>query len=159
MNGKDIEIGKTYNEWKQQQKLNNAGCGTPILAAIILSIVMVLSSCATKKQIEYVDREVVKYQKEIVHDTLIQHTHDSIYHTIFQKGDTIYDTKYVEKTKLRDRVVYKTDTCYRDAIRTQIKEKTVEKQIIPKWCYFSLVVCILFIIFAIVKLIQWVQTI
>lgn len=157
MNGKDIEIGKTYNEWKQQQNLNNAGCGTPILAAIILSIVMVLSSCATKKQIEYVDREVVKYQKKIVHDTLIQHTHDSIYHTIFQKGDTIYDTKYVEKTKWRDRVVYKTDTCYRDAIRTQIKEKTVEKQIIPKIFRISLIFSILCCIFAIIKIIRYIQ--
>ena len=159
MNGKDVEIGKMYNEWKQQQTLNNAGCGTSILAAIILSIVIVLSSCATKTKIEYVDREVVKYQKEVVHDTLIQHTHDSVYHTIFQKGDTIYDTKYVEKTKWRDRVVCKTDTCYRDSIRTQIKEKTVEKQKIPKWCYFSLVVCVIFLIFAFRKLIQWLQTI
>jgi len=118
-----------------------------------------ICSCATHKSIEYVDREVVKYQKEVVHDTLLQHTHDSIYHTVFQKGDTIYDTKYVEKTKWRDRVVYKTDTCYRDSICTQIKEKTVEKLIIPKWCYFSLVVCAIFLIFASRKLIQWLQTI
>jgi hypothetical protein len=146
-----------YAKIMQESLMQRNGCGQTMLATIIIAIILVLSSCATKKQIEYVDREVVKYQKEIVHDTLIQHTHDSIYHTIFQKGDTIYDTKYVEKTKLRDRVVCKTDTCYRDSIRTQIKEKTVEKQKIPKWCYFSLVVCILFIIFAFVKLIRWLQ--
>ena len=159
MDKKDVEIGRMYNELKQQQIFNNAGCGTPILAAIILFIVMVLSSCATKTKIEYVDREVVKYQKEFVHDTLIQHTHDSIYHTVFQKGDTIYDTKYVEKTKWRDRVVVKTDTCYRDSIQTVINESVKEKQIIPKWCYFCLVVCVLFLIFAIRKLIRWLQTI
>ena len=135
------------------------GCGQPMIAMIIVAIILLFSSCATKTKIEYVDREVVKYQKELVHDTLLQHTHDSVYHTVFQKGDTVYDTKYVEKTKWRDRVVYKTDTCYRDSICTQIKEKTVEKQKIPKWCYFSLVVCVIFLIFAFRKLVQWLQTI
>lgn len=116
----------------------------------------VVCSCATRKSIEYVDREVVKYQKELVHDTLIQHTHDSVYHTVFQKGDTIYDTKYVEKTKWRDRVVYKTDTCYKDSISVQVQKKTVEVQKIPKWCYFCLVLCILFAIFALRKLVLWI---
>lgn len=121
----------------------------------ILATCMVCS-CATRKSIEYVDREVVKYQNELVHDTLIQHTHDSVYHTVFQKGDTIYDTKYVEKTKLRDRVVYKTDTCYKDSISVQVQKKTVEVQKNPKWCYFCLVFCILFAIFALRKLVLWI---
>lgn len=125
----------------------------------VILVTCVVCSCATRKSIEYVDREVVKYQKEVVHDTLLQHTHDSIYHTVFQKGDTIYDTKYVEKTKWRDKIVYKIDTCYRDSVYTQIKEKTVERQIIPKWCYFCLVVCAIFLIFAFRKLIQWLQII
>lgn len=133
------------------------GCGQPMLAAIIIAIILIFSSCATKKQIEYVDREVVKYQKELVHDTLIQHTHDSVYHTVFQKGDTIYDTKYVEKTKYRDRVVVRIDTCYRDSVQTVIKESVKEKQIIPKWCYYLLVFSIIVIIFAIVKVIRWLQ--
>jgi hypothetical protein len=126
---------------------------------LILFAVLMFCSCATKRQIEYVDREVVKYQKEVVHDTLIQHTHDSVYHTIIQKGDTVYDTKYVEKTKWRDRVVVKTDTCYRDSIQTIIKESVKEKQKTPKWCYFCLAFCVIFLIFAFRKLIQWLQTI
>lgn len=126
---------------------------------LILFAVLTLCSCATRTKIEYIDREVVKYQKEVVHDTLLQHTHDSVYHTVFQKGDTVYDTRYVEKTRWRDRVVYKTDTCYRDSVYTQTKEKTVEKKIIPKWCYFCLVVSVIFLIFAFRKLIQWLQTI
>ena len=133
------------------------GCGQPMLATIIIAIVLMFSSCATKKQIEYVDREVVKYQKELVHDTLIQHTHDSVYHTVFQKGDTVFDTKYVEKTKWRDKIVCKIDTCYRDSIQTVIKESVKEKQIIPKWCYYLLVFSIIVIIFAIVKVIRWLQ--
>ena len=148
-----------YAKIMQESLTQRNGCGQPMLATIIIAIILIFSSCATKKQIEYVDREVVKYQKELVHDTLIQHTHDSVYHTVFQKGDTVFDTKYVEKTKWRDRVVVKTDTCYRDSIQTVIKESVKEKQIIPKWCYFCLVVCAIFLIFAIRKLIRWLQTI
>lgn len=124
---------------------------------LFISTVILVCSCATRKSVEYVDREVVKYQKEVVHDTLIQHTHDSVYHTIFQKGDTVFDTKYVEKTKWRDRVVVKTDTCYRDSIQVKIMESVKEKQITPRWCYVSLVFCAVFFIFAIVKVIRWVQ--
>ena len=124
---------------------------------LVLFAVLMICSCATKTKIEYVDREVVKYQKQVVHDTLINNIHDSVYHTVFQRGDTIYDTQYVEKTKYRDRVVVKTDTCYRDSIQVQIKESVVEKQKIPKWCYYCLVVSVLFIIFALIKLIRWLQ--
>ena len=124
---------------------------------LFISIVITLCSCATRKSIEYVDREVVKYQKEVVHDTLFQHTHDSVYHTVFQKGDTVFDTKYIERIRWRDRAVVKTDTCYRDSIQTVIKESVKEKQIIPKWCYFCLVVCAIFLIFALIKLVLWLQ--
>lgn len=123
----------------------------------ILFTILVFYSCATKTKIEYVDRDVVKYETKIQHDTLINNIHDSVYHTVFQKGDTIYDTKYVEKTKYRDRVVVRIDTCYRDSIQTVIKESVKEKQIIPKWCYYLLVFSIIVIIFAIVKVIRWLQ--
>jgi hypothetical protein len=126
---------------------------------ILLFLVIGLCSCATKTKIEYVDREVVKYKTIVQHDTLIQNTHDSIYHTIYQKGDTVYDTKYIEKTRWRDKVVVKTDTCYRDSIRTEIRESVVEKQKIPKWCYVSLVISAIFVIFAIGKFVKWLQVI
>lgn len=135
----------------------HGGCGTPLYAVIIVGVLLLLCSCATKTKIEYVDREVVKWQKEIVHDTLMQHTHDSIYYTVFQKGDTVYSTKYVEKTRWRDKIVVKTDTCYRDSIQTQIKETVVEKQKIPKRCYLCLGVCIIFLIFTFIKLVRWLQ--
>lgn len=123
----------------------------------ILFTILVFYSCATKTKIEYVDREVVKYETKIQHDTLINNIHDSVYHTVFQKGDTIYDTKYVEKTKYRDRVVVQIDTCYRDSIQTVIKESVKEKQIIPNWCYYLLIFSIIVIIFVIVKVIRWLQ--
>ena len=123
----------------------------------VLFTVLILCSCATRTKIEYVDKEVVKYQKQVVHDTLINNIHDSVYHTVFQRGDTIYDTKYVEKTKYRATVVVKTDTCYRDSIQVQVKESVIEKQKIPKWCYYCLGICVLFVIFAFIKLVQWLQ--
>lgn len=118
---------------------------------IVLSIIL-LSSCATKKEIKYVDREVVKYQVVVQHDTLIQNTHDSIYHTIFQKGDTVYNTKYVQKIQYKDRIVEKIDTCYTDSTHILKETVTQEKKIIPKWCYFSLLAWIIIIIFVFLKL-------
>ena len=154
MNNKDF-----CNRVWEDSPMGHIGCGSPIVATIIITLILVFSSCATKTKIEYVDREVVRYETKIQHDTLINNIHDSVYHTVFQKGDTIYDTKYVEKTKYRDRVVVRIDTCYRDSIQTVIKESVKEKQITPKWCYYLLVFSILVIIFAIVKVIRWLQTI
>ena len=140
--------------WQRQQMMNN-GCGTPFYAIIIVAIIMMFSSCATKTKIEYRDRIVDHYNTVVQHDTLREHTSDSVFEKIYVKGDTVYNTKYVEKTKWRDRIVYKTDTCYRDSICTQIKEKTVEKQIIPKLCYYSIVFSVLFLIFALIKFTRW----
>lgn len=147
----------TKEEKEYYDYMLNNGCGTPLYAMIILGMIFLLCSCSTKKHVEYVDREVVRYETKIQHDTLINNVHDSIYHTVFQKGDTVYDTKYVEKTKWRDKIVYRSDTVYRDSIQVQEMETTVEKQKILKWCYYSLAVCILFVIFAIVKVVRWVQ--
>lgn len=122
---------------------------------MVAAVVILLSACATKTKVEYVDREVVKYETKIQHDTLYNDVHDSIYHTIFQKGDTVYNTKYVEHIKWKERIVCKIDTLFRDSVSIQIKENTVEKKIIPNWCYYSLVVWIILIIFAVIKVYKW----
>ena len=129
------------------------------IALFVSTIVMlnVLTSCSLLKKIEYRDLVVDHYNTVTVHDTTKIKEKDSTYHFIRVVNDTVFDTKYVEKTKYRDRVVVKTDTCYRDSIQVQIKESVVEKQKIPKWCYYCLVVSILFIIFALVKLVRWLQ--
>lgn len=132
------------------------GNGLRIAIIVVVAIIM-LSSCATKTKIEYRDRIVDHYNTVVQHDTLREHTSDSIFEKIYVKGDTVYNTKYVEKTKYRDRVVVRIDTCYRDSIQTVIKESVKEKQIIPKWCYYLLVFSIIVIIFAIVKVIRWLQ--
>ena len=128
-----------------------------LLLALGVFLVVFFPCCSTKKQIEYVDREVVKYETKIQHDTIINNIHDSVYHTIFQRGDTIFDTKYVEKFKYRDKIVYRIDTCYKDSINIQIKENTIEKYKTPTWCYYCLILCIIFIAIIIYKIIRWIQ--
>lgn len=145
-------------QWRQQQ-LMNSGCGTPVLYAIIIAVIMLFSSCATKTKIEYRDRDVVKYNTSYVHDTTFVEKHDSVYHTIFQKGDTVYDTKYVERTRWRDNIVVKKDTCWRDSIVTIKKETVKEVTKIPKLFKITFVFSILVIIFAVVKSIRWLQII
>lgn len=125
----------------------------------LIAIVAVLTSCATKKHIEYVDREVVRYEVQVQHDTTVINTHDSIYHTIFQKGDTVFNTKYVERIRYRDRVVLQYDTLWRDSIRTEYRQVTVEKRIVPRWCWYSLLLCIVFIAYATIRLLKWLKVI
>lgn len=122
---------------------------------LVVSLIM-CCSCATKTKIEYVDREVVRYETKIQHDTLINNIHDSIYHTVYQKGDTVYDVKYKEIVKFRDKVVIKTDTCWRDSIQVQTKEVTRVKKVTPKWCYLSLLGCLVAVVLLIFKVKKWI---
>ena len=142
--------------WQQQQMMNN-GCGTPFYAIIIVAIVMMFSSCATKTKIEYRDRIVDYYNTIVQHDTLREHTSDSIFEKIYVKGDTVYNTKYVEKTRWRDRIVERHDTCWRDSVVTEYKKTTKEVTKIPKLFWISMCFSILVIIFAFVKLFRWLQ--
>lgn len=128
-------------------------------AAYILLTLLLLTSCATKKHIEYVDREVVRYEVQVRHDTTVINTHDSIYHTIIQRGDTVYNTKYVERIKYLDKYVYLHDTVYRNIMQTQTVKTTVEKKVVPKWAYYSLAICVLFLIYATIRLLKWLKVI
>lgn len=120
---------------------------------LILSCVLLVCSCATKTKVEYIDREVVRYETKIQHDTLINNVHDSI--SVVQKGDTVYVDRW--HTAIKERIVSRVDTCWRDSLLTEIKEIAVERKIIPNWCYFSLVVCVIIVIFAVLKLIRWLR--
>ena len=135
------------NLWRESFCTNKLGCGTPMFAVIVVGILIFLSSCAAKTHVEYVDREVVRYESKIQIDTLINNVHDSVY--VERNGDTVFVNKW--HTAIREKIKERTDTCWRDSVMIETKEKIVEKQIIPKWCYGSLVVCLLFIIFAIIK--------
>jgi hypothetical protein len=145
------------NLWRQCT-LTNCGCGTYVYAIIAFIVILALSSCATKTRIEYRDRDVNHYITNVVHDTLIDKTTDSVFYEVKVKGDTVFSTKYKERTRWRDRIVEKHDTCFRDSIVTVKKETTVEVVKIPKIYRISLLFSILVIIFAIIKALRWVRT-
>lgn len=128
-----------------------------ILFIWILFGIICFTSCATKTKIEYRDRIVDHYNTIVQHDTLRENTSDSIFEKIYVKGDTVYNTKYVEKTRWRDLIVERHDTCWRDSVVTEYKETTKEVTKIPKLFWISMCFSILVIIFAFVKLFRWMQ--
>lgn len=125
---------------------------------VIFCFVLCLSSCATKAKIEFRDRDVNHYITNTVHDTLIDKTTDSVYVNVYMKGDTVFKEKYKERTRWRDRIVERHDTCYRDSIVKEYKETTREVTKVPTFYKYCLWFSIIVVIFAIIKLVRWVQT-
>lgn len=123
----------------------------------IVVCAVLFSSCATKTVVEYKDRVVDHYITNTVHDTLIDKSTDSVYVNVYTKGDTVFKVQYKEKTRWRDKIVVKHDTCRVDSIVTISKEITKEVVKVPKIYTYSLVFSILVIIFAIFKVIRWLK--
>jgi len=119
--------------------------------------VLLLSGCVTKRVIEYKDRIVDHYITNTTHDTLYDQVVDSVYFEVLVKGDTVYKTKYKEKTRFRDKIVVKYDTCVIDSVVTEYKETVKEVEKIPKIYRFALWFSIIILIFAIIKVVKWVQ--
>ena len=146
------DIDRSWYEWEQR---NNSGCfGSVVTMCLVVLLVLMCASCGTTR-IEYRDRIVDNIIKEQVHDTLRIEVKDSTYHTIIQKGDTVYDTKYIERTRWRDRIVERTDTCWRDSVVTEYKETVKEVTKIPKIFWFSMIFSIIYLIFVGVKIYRW----
>lgn len=122
---------------------------------VVLIIITLLLSCSTKTKIEYRDRDVNHYVTQYVHDTLRLETKDSTYHFVKVVNDTVFDTKYVERTKWRDKVVEKHDTCYRDSVVTQYKETIKEVTKVPKIYSWALMFSVLVLIYGLIKLTKW----
>lgn len=148
-----IEFAKI---WCEQQK-QNVGCGTPLYACIIIALVILFSSCTPRTIVEYRDRDVNHYITKVEKDTVTQNTRDSIYFEVIKKGDTVYATKYKEKYIYLDKIQIRRDTCWRDSVVTQYKENIKEITKIPKIYKVSLGFSILFVIFAILKLLTWLK--
>ena len=124
---------------------------------VILIITTLLSSCSTKTKIEYRDRDVNHYVTQYVHDTLRLETKDSTYHFVKVVNDTVFDTKYVERTKWREKVVERHDTCWRDSVVTEYKEKIKEVTKVPKLYSYALIFSILVLIYGLIKLAKWLK--
>lgn len=150
---KDEYVTKIWNN-----SIGNTGCFWQTMKICLIALcVMMLASCATKTKIEYRDRDVNHYITNTVHDTLIDKTTDSVYFEVKVKGDTVFQTKYKEKTRWRDRIVERHDTCWRDSVVTEYRETVKEVTKIPKIFKISLIFSILCCIFAIIKIIRYIQ--
>ena len=152
-----MEDNAYYNKLWKESPMGRIGCGSPIVATIVITLILAFSSCATKTQIEYRDRVVDHYITKEVHDTLRENTTDSVYFEVVVKGDTVYKTKYKEKIMWRDRIVERHDTCWRDSVVTEYKEKTKEIVKYPKTYWWFLGISLISVIFAIVKIVRWLQ--
>lgn len=130
-----------------------------ILCVLVILIIttLLLSSCSTKTKIEYRDRDVNHYVTQYVHDTLRLETKDSTYHFVKVVNDTVFDTKYVERTKWREKVVERHDTCWRDSVVTEYKEKIKEVTKVPKLYSYALIFSILVLIYGLIKLAKWLK--
>lgn len=124
---------------------------------ISFCILCLFASCATKTKIEYRDRDVNHYITQYVHDTLKIETKDSTYHMVKVVNDTVFDTKYVERTKWREKVVERHDTCYRDSVVTQYKETIKEVTKVPKLYSYALIFSVLVLIYGLIKLAKWLK--
>ena len=124
---------------------------------LFIAITVIVTSCATRTKVEYRDGVVDHYITNIVHDTLIDKTTDSVYVNVYTKGDTVFSERYKEKIRWRDRIVVKHDTCWRDSTTIIRKETTKEITKIPKLFKISFVISTLVIIFAFVKFIRYIK--
>lgn len=110
---------------------------------------MLLVCCATKRSNEYQERIVTQYVTKEIHDTLREKSSDSVHVEVKTLNDTVYVTKYKERVRWRDKIVVKTDTITRDSVVVRELEVVKEKRIVPKWCYGSMVILCLVVIFLI----------
>lgn len=148
-----------YKERLFEEISYGEGCGYGLIkfGVFVILFVILISSCATKTRIEYRDHYIDHYITNTVHDTLTVHEKDSVYHIIKTINDTVYDTKYVERTRYRDRIVERHDTCWRDSIITEYKE-TVRKVVkYPKTYWYAIGVSLLFFILVFIKLYRWLK--
>lgn len=146
------DINQINESWYNRQLRNNGGCfGFGLYMALVLIFVFMCSSCTTTR-VEYRDRVVDNYITQVVHDTLREQTSDSVYYEVVTRHDTVFATKYKERIKWRDRIVERTDTCWRDSVVTEYKEVTKEVVKIPKIYQYSLFFSIFVVIFVAIKL-------
>ena len=129
--------------WQQNQMLNN-GCGTPLYIAIIVGVIIMLSSCATKKRViedEHVKTEV-KIDSTETESVKIDSTDTTHKTEVTEKEVTSTDTK-VEKSDSTVMVVdtqgnvIKQETWHKEK-ETVSRNREYEKQLLDSIAHFRL---------------------
>lgn len=112
---------KAYKRW---------GClsvviGTIAFWVVLITLVIGCQSCTTTKYVpveSVVTRTDTIYTAKLRVDTIMER--DSV--VVYQKGDTIYQTKYIEKLRVRERV----DTLYQvvaDSVKISVPYPVVRE--------------------------------
>lgn len=92
---------------------------------LILSLVLALfmfSGCKTTQDVQYIDRDVVRYVDRLVKDSVHIYNTDTV--NIQQKGDTVYYTNIKWRIEYRDKI--KRDTVSKIVEITKTVENPVE---------------------------------
>lgn len=133
-----------YNEElnKQQRYDEHGGCFTAfsvVFFIIVSMLVLIGMFCGCKGTEKVVTR--VEYRDSVINRT--EYIRDSVYVSdsvrIKEKGDTVLIERW--KVIYKDKLSEKTDTIYIDKVRTETETETVTKKVVPKWCWWLLVVC------------------
>lgn len=109
-----------------------------IVLCLLFLALMLLTSCRTTRtaEREYITQHDTAYIDRMQRDSI--YLRDSIYHEVVAKGDTIYSTKYIERTKFRDRFIHdsvyihKTDTVLVDVVK-EVERKPTFAQRTKNW--------------------------
>lgn len=100
----------------------------------------------TEKEIQYIDRHI--------RDTTVIETKDSVYLERIQKGDTIYEKKYIKEIRYKDRIVYRDSISYQDKTKTEYR--LITKKVVPSWCWYLMAANIVIIaFFGFKKYLKW----
>lgn len=97
---KEKKISEIWCEYQQRMMMSNGGCGSMVLAAVVVMVVLaVMTGC---KQVEYVavqqQHTDTLWQSHILRDSI--YVHDSTY--VFERGDTVMVEKWHTKYKLKE---------------------------------------------------------
>lgn len=135
---------------EQQRYDEHGGCFTAFSVMFVLFAIVVLvclfCSCKTNQRVteKVIFRDSIVKQTEYLRDSV--YINDSI--IVKEKGDTVQVERW--KVIYKDRYSTKSDTIYIDNIKTETQ--TITKEVVPKWCWWLLVVVCGYIV---VRIIKW----
>ena len=129
--------------WEQNQMLNN-GCGTPFCIALIISVVLLFSSCATKKHIVENDHQKteIKVDSTNVQSVKVDST-DTEHKTEIKETEKVETETKVEKsdstvvTVDTNGNVVKQETWHKEK-ETVSRNREYEKQLLDSIAHFRL---------------------
>lgn len=136
---------------------------------LLLFILLLLTSCSTIKYIPVKGEDI--YHTEYITKDSIVYTPVEVIKEVAPELDTLYMETSVAKAKAyldtnlnilkgemknKKEIIYKDKIVYRDSIIIQKQEipveVEVEKKVVPSWCWWSLIINILVMIYFIVRL-------